>query len=699
MNVTADSGVGTPSADSQYNAGELTITLHNFKGNGIASFEQVEESAESEGINTWKLTDDLGNEYTMSLKNGKDGNGIIAIETEEQEGDEAVNTVTIKTDANPEGVTLDVRNGSRGNGIASSSEVLSPDDGGVNTHTIIDTDGNEHVFHTVNGHEGKQGPQGDSAVYNPEDPDAPDFEMASTTGQSTTKAMTQKAVTDELEKKIEPIAGNTSHDLDIADLYGNIIASFLGGRLETKECSYVVNTDGDGVFIADEKGNIYGWMISDVFMTKSFKTRSSDDFYNMYLPDSSVVVYNTFNDIDRASYYSCIGSRNYGLSVWLDHFVYQSSKEKKAFFDKNGKTYMNFSQEAYGWADLLKREITEVFPLNENRQSLSVKNRQVLNTATSSIFPKVLVIGDSITEGWLANYPTMENTPTTYWSWAKYFFQKDKQQNGGDFDSIFIGTLNGVHIQYDGVDVDAYAEGRGAWHAKVYWDSASFNNKSNAFYDSTLKHFSLASYLNKYKTLADDGVTRLVLGSTAGSSVTNVNAYDVCTPNIVVIQLGMNNTAPNHKEYVVKMIQQIKAEYPDMKIILSCIDAALCMFPSLYPQYDDISLTDYDDAHSRTLNIMKWAIDTLPSLTYTFNNTEYEMTEANGVYVIYTGAVMPMPHSCNVREIVNPLAVTQDELRRYVGMYYVDRIKHPSRYAHAAIGYELYSAIKWILLN
>ena len=47
---------------------------------------------------------------------------------------------------------------------------------------------------------GDKGDQGDSAVYDPSSPDAPDFEMANTIGQSTTKAMTQKAVTDELNK-------------------------------------------------------------------------------------------------------------------------------------------------------------------------------------------------------------------------------------------------------------------------------------------------------------------------------------------------------------------------------------------------------------------------------------------------------------------------------------------------------------------
>lgn len=154
-------GHGEPYAESEYVDGVLTITIHNIEGNGITG-----------------------------------------ITTDSQEGDEAVNTVTIKTNDNPEGETLEVRNGSRGNGIASSSEVLSPEDGGVNTHTITDTDGNEHVFHTKNGRKGDKGDQGDSAVYDPSSPDTPDFVMANETGQSTTKAMTQKAVTDAVEEAV-----------------------------------------------------------------------------------------------------------------------------------------------------------------------------------------------------------------------------------------------------------------------------------------------------------------------------------------------------------------------------------------------------------------------------------------------------------------------------------------------------------------
>lgn len=80
-------------------------------------------------------------------------------------------------------------------------------DGGTGTPSgSAGVSGNQLVIalHNIKGEKGDpgesivgpQGPQGDSAVYDPSSPDAPDFVMANTTGQSTTKAMTQKAVTE-----------------------------------------------------------------------------------------------------------------------------------------------------------------------------------------------------------------------------------------------------------------------------------------------------------------------------------------------------------------------------------------------------------------------------------------------------------------------------------------------------------------------
>lgn len=71
------------------------------------------------------------------------------------------------------------------------------------------------------GDQGIQGKQGDSAVYDPSSPDAPDFVMASDIGSSTTKSMTQSAVT----KEVLPIQnGNKALDAAIVgkciDYYG-----------------------------------------------------------------------------------------------------------------------------------------------------------------------------------------------------------------------------------------------------------------------------------------------------------------------------------------------------------------------------------------------------------------------------------------------------------------------------------------------
>ena len=519
----------------------------------------------------------------------------------------------------------------------------------------------------------------------------------------------QEAV-DEVSSNIPLLVtnGNDEDDLDIADFVGNILAKFKDGHLETKECSWVIDTTADGLLVADSNGNILAWLIGGQLIMGGFNSTdiggtTKEDYYDIVKPTSAIKIYNTCNDIDKTTNKWGINSRNYGLSVFLDHFI-KPSTEKTAKFDKNGKTFVNLSQKIVGQTTTWNNGVTSYeesknYDLNDSSDEITIINRQILNSATSSLFPKILQIGDSVTQAWFANYPTIASAPTASWSWAKYFFEKDKLQKGSGFDSLLIGTYTSVNVNYDGTQFKAWAEGRGGWTPQNYWSSSSNGGVSNPFYDSSLQHFSLQSYLNKYKTLADDGVTRLVVGSTAGTSVTNVNAYDVCTPNVVVLQLGMNGTLAIWQTYMVNIIQQIKSEFPNMKIIISCLDAALCMFPSLYPEYDDISLTDYDGAHARMIDIMKWAIDTLPTQTYTANGSTYYMTEANGIYVIYTGAIMPMPYSCNVREIVNPLSTLQEGLRRYVGVDAIERVKHPSRFAHAAIGYELYSAIKWVLMN
>ena len=90
-----------------------------------------------------------------------EGNGITEITTDSQEGDEAVNTVTIKTNANPEGVVLEVRNGSKGE----------------------------------TGPQGPQGIPGQSVIVG-----EGDLPLENYVSQADNKAVTPKAVYDELQK-------------------------------------------------------------------------------------------------------------------------------------------------------------------------------------------------------------------------------------------------------------------------------------------------------------------------------------------------------------------------------------------------------------------------------------------------------------------------------------------------------------------
>ena len=77
------------------------------------------------------------------------------------------------------------------------------------------------------------------------------------------------------------------------------------------------------------------------------------------------------------------------------------------------------------------------------------------------------------------------------------------------------------------------------------------NNPENPFYDwdtaisTNGDHaFSLAKYLERYKTLADDGETRLVIGETAGTKIdteTRLNNWDICKPSHITVELGVND--------------------------------------------------------------------------------------------------------------------------------------------------------------
>lgn len=122
-------------------------------------------------------------------------------------------------------------------------------------------------------------------------------------------------------------------------------------------------------------------------------------------------------------------------------------------------------------------------------------------------------------------------------------------------------------------------------------------NPENPFYDKTTAQegivaFSLKAYIDRYKTLDSDGKTRLVVGSTAGTKVTDVNAYDVCVPTHIIIQHSHNDGDVSwFASNIRKWTDAIKAEYTAnnwgiVNIGLSVIRHTGTYYPQRYPMFD-----------------------------------------------------------------------------------------------------------------
>lgn len=102
--------------------------------------------------------------------------------------------------------------------------------------------------------------------------------------------------------------------------------------------------------------------------------------------------------------------------------------------------------------------------------------------------------------------------------------------------------------------------------------------------------FNFGVYLSRYKTLQDDGKTRLVKGSTAGSLVKDVNLYDVCTPTHVAIIMAYNdiNNVVNGAEPVADdhylMARLVKEYSSSIQCAVGCTHRYGAFYPARWAQ-------------------------------------------------------------------------------------------------------------------
>ncbi len=441
-------------------------------------------------------------------------------------------------------------------------------------------------------------------------------------------------------------------------------------------------------------------------------------------------VYAVRNDVDI--------KRNYSSALYVDHFL----EGEKILYNKdirfdNGKLVKPF------WSNFLTntKETETISVAFESNQYVVPSFTTILRKSKLSLnkdkVARVLCIGDSNFYG--ASVIDYSDEKANFICKLKNLFEFDKIDNSGVGGALLLGTSRKFEwpINYKGetYNVSAATDGRSGWkaysfanHMRNYepsqatWDLLGLGNASgtdytgtqaqkdliattlhtytseppatginvwNPFFDNakTGSKFSLAKWLSRYRTMDDNG-NRLTVGVGTGSLIdaTNINLYDVCTPTHIVIQLGQNdidvgigNTATFNNTKAI--VDSIRAEYPDIIIIIAHSDRPGTMFPLEYgyPGFDcRMTLGGHDKTKDLVAKIIA-EYDGFKELENTYYCPNY-FTQPNADSMDFNYVLDPTDGS-RTGEKVKDFSNSPDA--------------HPSAVARANWAYQIYSLIRW----
>ena len=410
------------------------------------------------------------------------------------------------------------------------------------------------------------------------------------------------------------------------------------------------------------------------------------------------------------TYNSVLPSRNYIVKLWLSHFLTDSTYKNKEIYFDNNQRYLPIMPTSV----VSKSETDAVANIKPkkgyNDATISYKLRLANNAASKNISPRIMVIGDSVTSGYGAGCNKQPSwLPQQYWSFAKMFFEMDKidgGDNAGEYNALFVGgeAANNVTMSYGGVtrqiDPRAIAKG-GAKLNELLESEWGGDGTPNPFYDGS--SFSVLSYLSKYRTMDDLGVKlesssenpagESVVGSdgvtyTIGSEITSqylLERYKVCKPTHIVISMASNTSLAEYQGNVGTIISIIQTELPNVPIVLMVIDEVGTMFPIDYPDYIPSEI-EFGGLHAKNISIYEYIRDNVEN-------------ESNGIYLLGAGWIQPtaigLPtirydSSDSAERDVKTLGINIKD-PEIVGHSY-----HPNNIVHEALGYELYSMLKYI---
>lgn len=217
-------------------------------------------------------------------------------------------------------------------------------------------------------------------------------------------------------------------------------------------------------------------------------------------------------------------------------------------------------------------------------------------------------------------------------------------------------------------------------------------NSTNPFFDIDkvgTNRFSLQKFYDSYKTLNDDGVTRLTVGLDAGTRVVDINDYDVCTPTHIVLGVGENDrsalglpsaTQPSDwtevVDNIIELADEIALQDSAIKVGITLTGIPAPMFPERFENYEGAFATA---SHG-------YKIDMYSNLQDRFGNIASQ--DVSGIYLVPIWYVMTPLSQGIVRDFEDvggsgELSVSDDDPN------------HPGYFGQRGCGLQVYSWVNY----
>ena len=346
----------------------------------------------------------------------------------------------------------------------------------------------------------------------------------------------------------------------------------------------------------------------------------------------------------------------------------------------------------------------------DRSDSIIIKKREVKSNVGLGKKVRLLVIGDSVTEGYGADYRRDAGSPRCYWEYVQRQMMLDALKSGdysGNYCFQTIGFYNSAAVEAKvGEKVEnsyAYAEGRASWSLNYYLRNEARPNSTvlNPFYDAEKQwhddelneeniKFSLMKFLERFRNYSDDGTpleetdagigTNVIFTGTSDKrnlSVCHDDEY-VATPTHVLIQLGFNDNTSTLSNDMRLICKAIREEFPDIIIGVSYVTQSGSYFYEKGYAFDESSINIQVNC-----GLHRKMYDNVNAVKQICN-------ENDNIFFIGNMFIQPPLDGAAVVE------VTGADGAKYFLPSGINSY-HPSNKAHAVWAQQIYSWLKWTL--